>query len=148
MHFALEKVARYVVREGQRSSMDIMGMWRVQESSEDVEKGDVVLVDDVVLEGDVAKKIKIPEQNSQNEKKEEVKTPILPAGSTASSASKDAEKVVPEDTTPSEMTLNEWRERQNKEKKARKAGEGCDSKQWKKSVVLKTKAEQEKEESD
>ncbi len=95
----------------------------------------------------MAKKTKIPEQNSQNEK-EEVKTPILPAGSTASSASKDAEKVVPQDTTPSEMTLNEWRERQNKEKKARKAGEGCDSKQWKKSVVLKTKAEQEKEESD
>lgn len=58
-----------------------------------------------------------------------------------------------EETSPSEMTLDEWKALQIKEKQAqsfniRKAGEGCDNKQWKQTYVLKKKANEEDDEEE
>lgn len=68
-------------------------------------------------------------------------------------ASEPAEEAAPtqEEQEPSEMTLDEWKALQSKEKQAsafnvRKPGEGCDNKQWKQTYVLKKKEENEEEE--
>ena len=62
-----------------------------------------------------------------------------------------AEEKEPVDEGPQEMTLEEYRAQQaaasvKKEFKIRKAGEGVDDKQWKKTYVLKKKQEEEDEE--
>lgn len=71
------------------------------------------------------------------------------------SAPDAAEDAAPEEEqAPSEMTLDEWKALQIKEKQTRafnvrKPGEGCDNKQWQKTFVLsKKKLDDDEEESD
>jgi plasminogen activator inhibitor 1 RNA-binding protein len=86
-----------------------------------------------------------PEWAAQSEDTENVQPDAAPEN--------NEEGAPEEETGPSEMTLDEWKALQNKEKQAkafnvRKAGEGCDSKQWKQTFVLKKKVEPEDDEEE
>lgn len=96
----------------------------------------------------------VEEQQAPNQAETSAEAPAEDAENPQTEAGEGGEAPVPkEDEEPKEMTLDEWKALQNQTRpksqfNIRRAGEGCDDKQWKKGVAYKKKNDDEEDESE